>query len=177
MTYFLLIPVSVFLFYQFSRLRSLAKHDKILFPICQIRRDIMSFFMKNGVEISEVNYREALDLLKAVDITIHYYNPLKTNFFNLRRFQEHVTKTREGKKIINKLSKNEEIRDLQGRFGNAIIKGFLAYTPFVRSEFCLKTILFLITRIANKNIEEIDRSVEQARQLRKEYLISNKVAC
>jgi len=140
MFYFVMIPISVFLVFQIAQLWSIKKHDKVLYPICQIRRDIFKLLKSQEILMSDDNYKALTQLLETVDIVIHQYVPMKKTLFDLGKFLEQyqqVIKTKEFYKMMDSAPQNidKEVQHLQERFVRAVFNGFFAYTPFIRSKF------------------------------------------
>ncbi|MGR3985377.1 MAG: hypothetical protein OD817_09070, partial [Gammaproteobacteria bacterium] len=77
-----------FFFYSWRNVTQAKKHDDVLFPFCQLRRDINRFLYENVLDgaraISREEYASVRGLLKVVDVTIRNYNRHKTAMFNLR---------------------------------------------------------------------------------------------
>jgi len=118
------------------------KHDRVLFPFCQLRRDIMRFLRENAFQrpaaLSRAEYASARRLVEALDATIRNYNRHKTVMFNLRKVEKHLRAYRRSAKPAPALPDNPHIREFHERFRGLLVKAFIAYTPWIRWELTLR---------------------------------------
>lgn len=127
-----------------ARQKRVQKHDGVLFPFCQLRRDIMHFlhenvFAKPGA-LSRDEYAAMRNLLGALNLTIRHYNRNKTVMFNLRKVEKHLREYRVAAKPDPQTAPdNAEIRAFYTRFRTLLARAFAAYTPLIRSEWALRT--------------------------------------
>lgn len=125
--------------------REVQKHDTILFPFCQLRRDIIAFLHVNVVAtpdaLSRDEYRSLRRLLDALDITIHNYNRHKTVMFNLRRIMRDIQTYKRASETVVDITRNVEIRGFHDKFRRLLAKAFVAYTPMIKSELAIKLIV------------------------------------
>jgi len=121
------------------------KHDTILFPFCQLRRDIIAFLHANVVvspdSLSRDEYRSLRRLLGALDVTIHNYNRHKTVMFNLRRIMRDIQTYKRASETVVDVTDNAEIRGFHDDFRRLLAKAFIAYTPMIKSELAIKLIV------------------------------------
>lgn len=74
--YLLIIPSSVVLVIILIDLQRRRKHDKILFALYQIRRDIMSFLFREGSSLSKADYVAVRMLLDKTNNIIDHFGRL-----------------------------------------------------------------------------------------------------
>ncbi|MGR3913016.1 MAG: hypothetical protein OD918_00575 [Gammaproteobacteria bacterium] len=118
------------------------KHDRVLFPFCQLRRDVMQFLRETAFKkpqvLSREEYASARRLVEALDVTIRNYNRHKTVMFNLRKVETHLRAYRQSAKPAPALPDNPRIREFHDRFRGLLVKACIAYTPWIRSELFLR---------------------------------------
>lgn len=121
------------------------KHDAILFPFCQLRRDIIAFLHANVVvnpdSLSRNEYRSLRRLLNALDVTIHNYNRHKTVMFNLRGIMRDIQTYKRASETVVDVTDNAKIRGFHDDFRRLLVKAFVAYTPMIKSELAIKLIV------------------------------------
>jgi len=125
--------------------RAAKKHDGVLFPFCQLRRDVMRYRyeavmgMHGAYPRAE---REALRRLsRELDDTIHNYRAHKTVMFNLRRIMRNIQTYKHASKAVVDVTDNAEIRGFHDNLRRLQAKAFIAYTPMIKSEFAIKLIV------------------------------------
>ena len=166
------------------RQREMQKHDRVLFPFCQLRRDVMSFLyrtsMKDADSISPSEYRFIRQLLHVLDATIHSYNQHKTLMFNLRKIAKHLKTYQKASETALKVPDHPEIRGFHERIHRLLVVAFLAYTPLIRWELALRLIV-LAARISyrvgkqealRREAEYIAESAEKVRKDARHYNVS-----
>ncbi len=157
----------VYAAFSWIQIKKIAKHDGVLFPFCQLRRDIMKFLYENVVEtpgvLSRDEYASVRRLSNALDTKIRDYNRHKTVMFNMRKMAKHLEAYRLTATPALEISDNPTIRQFHARFGRLLVKAFIAYTPLFRSERALRLIAHAY-RAGKK---------EGARRRAAQYVISN----
>ena len=159
------------------RQKEIQKHDRVLFPFCQLRRDIMSFLyrnlMKDADSFSPSEYGFIRQLLNVLDATIHNYNQHKTSMFNLRKIVKHLETYRKASEIALKVPDHPEVQEFHQRIHRLLVVAFLAYTPLIRWELALRLIV-LARRIGyhigrqEAFLREAEYVVESAEKVRKD---------
>lgn len=130
-------------------IKRIAKHDAVLFPFCQLRRDIMRFLYENVFEnpgmISHSEYQSVIRLLDVLNDAISNYNKYKKMMFNIRKVAKYLSQYRHAVKQAKPidLTNNDKIQTFHARFVHCYAKAFLAYTPLIRSELTLRFIAFI----------------------------------
>ena len=128
------------------RQKEMQKHDRVLFPFCQLRRDIIRFLYKNVIEntnsLSPAEYKSVCRLLNVLDGIIHNYNQHKTLMFNVRKIAKHLQMYRKVSKVALEIPDHPEIREFHKRIHCLLVTAFLAYTPLIRWELALRLIVF-----------------------------------
>ncbi len=162
MIYFLFVCFCVFFIFSLASIRRVDKHDSVLFPLCQLRRDIIGFLYERVFEepdaLSRAEYDSMQRLLKVVSTAIHNYNEHKTLMFNMRKVAQHLKTYHRAAEIAPPVPDNPEIRKFYDRFGRLLVVAFLAYTPLIRWELALR-LTALAYRIG-KRAEERRRAAE-----------------
>ena len=130
----------IFFVFDWMRIRKVAKHDGVLFPLCQLRRDLMRFLYDNVFvkpnALSHEEYVSIRRLLSVLDGAIHNYNQHKTLLFNFRKMVKYLRQYRHMLKRtapVN-LTDSKEIQEFHARFSRCLARAFLAYTPLIRWE-------------------------------------------
>jgi hypothetical protein len=138
------------LIYMICKFRRLNKHDRVLYPFCQLRREIYKYFSEVKVNIDIDDYKDLNDLLAMDDKVIHTYNQNKSCLFNFRKFRrfiktqfEELRETTE-KMEERKFSNNPKISQLQKNFIGSLFFAFFEYTPFIKSEVAIKLMIAII---------------------------------
>ena len=169
------------------RQKEMRKHDRVLFPFCQLRRDVMSFLYRNMMEdtdsLSPSEYGFIRQLLHVLDATIHNYNQHKTSMFNLRKIAKHLKTYRKASEIALKVPDHPEIQEFHERIHRLLVVAFLAYTPLIRWELAVRLIV-LAGRIgyragkqeALREAEYIAESAEKVRKDARHYNVSLRYA-
>ena len=166
------------------RQREMQKHDRVLFPFCQLRRDVMSFLYRNSMKdagsLSPSEYRFIRQMLNVLDATIHNYNQHKTSMFNLRKIAKHLETYRKASETALKVPDHPEVQEFHQRIHRLLVVAFLAYTPLIRWEVALHLIV-LAGRIGyrvgkqealRREAEYIAESAEKVRKDARHYNVS-----
>ena len=147
------------------RQKEMQKHDRVLFPFCQLRRDIMRFLHLSVIEdtdsLSPAEYKSVRQLLNVLDGTIHNYNQHKTLMFNIRKIAKHLKMYRKVSKAALEIPDHPEIRKFHEHIRWLLVAAFLAYTPLIRWELALRLIVFAY-RMSKQNV---------ARRRKAEYVV------
>ena len=167
------------------RQKEMQKHDRVLFPFCQLRRDVMRFMYMNVIEntgsLSPAEYKSVRQLLNVLDGTIHNYNQHKTLMFNVRKIAKHLKMYRKVSRVALKVPDHPEIREFHKRIHRFLIAAFLAYTPLIRWELALHLIVFAYRMskqdgIRRRRAEYVVRSAEKVRDDARHYNVSLRYA-
>ena len=145
MIYILFGCFLIFFVFDSVRTRKVDRHDGVLFPLCQLRRDIMRFLYENVFEnpgaLSREEYQSVRRLLEMLNGAISNYNEHKTVMFNLREMAKHLETYRRASMPSVEVPDNPEIRELHRRFGHLLVKAFIAYTPLIRWELAARLVV------------------------------------
>lgn len=182
MIYLLFACFLMFFIFDYIQIRRATKHDRVLFPFCQLRRDIVRFLYANVFEksntLSPEEFRSAQRLWDLLDRTIRDYNQHKTILFNLRQVMKVVRQYRnlmQKMEPIN-LTENKEIQRFYQRFVFCWAKGCLAYTPLIRSELVLRLVMLLGMLTYYKALirrrNDIARVVEVSAKIREQAAVA-----
>ena len=167
------------------RQREMQKHDRVLFPFCQLRRDVMRFLYINVIEntgsLSPAEYKFVRQLLNVLDGTIHNYNQHKTLMFNVRKIAKHLKMYRKVSRVALEVPDHPEVREFHERILRLLVTAFLAYTPLIRWELALRLILFAyrMTKqdgIRRREAEYVAKSAEKVRNDARHYKVSLRYA-
>ncbi|MDD9884300.1 MAG: hypothetical protein OXU62_07195 [Gammaproteobacteria bacterium] len=163
----------VFFVFCWLQNREAKKHDSVLFPFCQLRRDVMRYRyeavmgMRGSYSRGE---REALRRLsRELDETIHNYKKHKTVMFNLRKIIKYIQKYRHTLKQAApiEMTDNHSIQKFHARFAYLLARACVAYTPLIRWELALRLMVFagsFIWRIGKMRMQYILRSADTLRE-------------
>ena len=167
------------------RQKEMQKHDRALFPFCQLRRDVMRFLymnvIKNAGSLSSVEYKSVRQLLNVLDGTIHNYNQHKTLMFNVRKIAKHLQMYRKVSKVALEIPDHPEIREFHERIHRLLVTTFLAYTPLIRWELALRLIVFAYRmggqgEARHREAEYVIKSAEKVRNDARHHNISLRYA-
>ena len=167
------------------RQKEMQKHDRVLFPFCQLRRDVMHFLYMNIIEntgsLSPSEYKSVRQLLNVLDGTIHNYNQHKTLMFNIRKIAKHLKMYRKVSKVALEIPDHPEIREFHERIRWLLVAAFLAYTPLIRWELALRLIVFIYRMgkqdgIRRREAEYVVKSAEKVRDDARHYNVSLRYA-
>ncbi len=144
MTTILMLAFIAYAVYCVLSLRRIQKHDRVLFPLCRLRRDIMAFLRKhvfaNPGALSQQDYTAVRLLLDALNFAIDNYNEHKTSMFNMRKMARHIKAYRYASKPVRKIPEQPEIAEFQRCFRRLLAVAFIAYTPLIRWQIALLVI-------------------------------------
>ena len=145
MSTILMLCFIVYAVFSLVQIKKIAKHDGVLFPLCQLRRDIMRFLYENVFEnpgaLSHQEYQSVKRLLGVLNATISDYDKHKTVMFNPREMAEHLEAYRRTSMLATKVPDNSEIRELHRCFRHLLVAAFMAYTPLIRSGLAVRLIV------------------------------------
>jgi len=135
------------------------KHDIVLFRLCQVRRKSMSLLRDRGFNLAKDDYMALRRMLYAVNTSIAHYSVHKAKLFNLRAFARAVKEYKRSAVAVEKLAipKDKEIIDIYRDFNYAMMTGFLAYTPFIKSELGLRFTVILISLLAKAGFASLQQ--------------------
>lgn len=148
----------------------IARYDRMLFPFCQLRRDMMRFLREHmpneSNALTRKEYESTLRLLEVLSTIIHNYSQHKTTLFNLRKVAKLLRKYRDVMKKIEPIqtTENKQIQIFHNRFAVCSAKAFLAYTPLIRSEVVLRICVFMYRAASEKVRKSIISGAEQVRK-------------
>ena len=174
MTTFLFLAFVAYATYCRIWLRKVAKHDRVLFPFCQLRRNIMRFLREHmpndSNALSRQEYESILQLLDVVSTVIHHYNRHKTVMFNLRKVIKCIWKYRHTLKRVPPIdmTANAEIQEFHRRFEGLLARAFIEYTPLIRFELVLRMFVFAY-RVGKKRAQYVIQSAAEAREDERRY--------
>ena len=167
------------------RQKEIQKNDRMLFPFCQLRRDIMRFLYMNVIEyagsLSPAEYKFICQLLNGLDATIHNYNQHKTLMFNVRKIARHLQMYQKVSKAALEVPDHPEIREFHERIHRLQVAAFLAYTPLIRWELALRLIVSVYRMgkqdgIRRREAEYVVKSAEKVRDDARHYNVSLRYA-
>ncbi len=162
----------VLAFHVWRSWRREAKHDQVLFPLCQLRRDIVQFLRtnirNNRCALSSEEGQSVLRLLEVLNDAIRNYKRHKTVMFNLREVAKYLRKHQDALKKARPLdvTDNPDIQAFYARFGLCSAKAFLAYTPLIRSELVLRVALYVSMYVWREGTRRAQRLMQDAARVR-----------
>ena len=154
------------------RQKEIQKHDRVLFPFCQLRRDVMHFMYINAIKntdpLSPMEYKFVRWLLNVLEDTIYNYNQHKTLMFSVRKIAKHLKIYRKVSKIELEIPDHPEIRKFHERIHRLQVVAFFAYTPLIRWELALRLIVFVYCMgkqggVRRRDAEYVIKSAEKVR--------------
>lgn len=167
------------------RQKEIQKHDRVLFPFCQLRREIMHFLYMNAIKntnsLSLTEYKSVRRLLNVLDATIHDYNKHKTLMFNVGKIAKHLKMYRKVSKATLEIPDHPEIREFHERVRRFLVAALLAYTPLVRWELAFRLVVFAYRMskqdgIRRRRAEYVVKSAEKVRDDARHYNVSLRYA-
>jgi len=168
MFYLLIIPALIMLSFMIMQFYAIKKHDKVLFEFCQARRDLMGILRRDNVNISKKNYVALTKLVEFLNRTIHNYDEMKTSLFNIRKFFRYLKQYEKDIKKIEKIKipDNPEVIEIYRKSSIAMLKAFLTYTPFIKSQLCLYLLVHLLKTIGYFSKKQVDNYVQILTQIK-----------
>ena len=167
------------------RQKEMQKHDRVLFPFRQLRRDIIRFLYMNVIEnpgsLSPAEYKSVRWLLNVLDGTIHNCNQHKTLMFNVQKIAKHLKMYRKVSKTALEIPGHPEIREFHERIHRLLVAAFLAYTPLIRWDLALRLTVFAY-RMGKQNgarrreAEYVVKSAEKVRSDARHHNVSLRYA-
>ncbi|MDA7961692.1 MAG: hypothetical protein MPK11_04950 [Gammaproteobacteria bacterium] len=152
------------------------KHDSVLFPFCQLRRDIIAFLYENVFEKADVlsreEYASVRRLLDILNDAIRNYNRHKTVMFNLRKVIKYIREYRHVLKQMPPIdvTGNAEIQRFHQQFEGLLAKAFVAYTPLIRSELALRIMFAVVAyRIGKARVQYAIKIASDVREIERRY--------
>jgi hypothetical protein len=129
-----------------------AKHDQVLFPFCELRRNIYRFLFDSMMAddaITHAEYKSVRRLARMLDDTIDHYNHHKTSTFNLRVLLRDMREYRHALRQADALdiTENPEIQLFYRRFAVLLARAVIAYTPLIRWEIALRLLVWRAGKI------------------------------
>ena len=157
MFYLLVVPALLMQAVMLAYLYQLRRHDSVLYRFCQIRRDVMALLREQSETLSPEEYHDARELLDVLGFTIHNYQDQKSTMFDGRkflRFRRSAERVRQARH-----SDNPQLVELHKRTAMALVRGFIAYTPFFASELALRLVLFGARTLGSMGVRKMRRAL------------------
>jgi hypothetical protein len=169
--YVLFVPALVLLIIGTLQLRGLRRHDVVLYRFCEVRRELMIYLRKEGLHLSPGDYEFAALLADTLHSTIHNYQHTKKKVFNFRKFLVFFTRFKESVNALNRVptTENKELLKVRNAFGNALVEGFMVFTPFFRHELALRAISYLAVVGGKRLTTRVRTFIALFRQQASEY--------
>lgn len=121
--------------FQISTLYKVRKHDRILYRICQIRRDAMNVLRQRGLELGRDDYGELRVMIEVMNTAIENYKDHRMIIFNFRSMWSYFKVYKNNtKNIVRYEPTDKEILQIRDALIRAILRGFLTYTPLLGLE-------------------------------------------
>ena len=169
MFYLLLIPPAVMMLVELRYLIGLRKHDDVLFPICQLRRDLLGTMARamDGEAVSRDDYIYARWMLESLNNVVALYRDYRTRLFNLRAFSRFIQQYRQSAEELSATPRtgNRDLQDIEDRINRAIFQGFLSYTPLLRSEILARVLLSAVPLLARIGLNRMARKLEELKSV------------
>lgn len=145
---YLLFAILIFQFIKQTRyLKSVLKHDRILYMFCQLRRDTIAHL--TSAELSEKDTQALLSVLDRTSGSIHHYNQLKITYFNLNFLRKEIRTLKRNIDVEENIvfSDNGDIKKLEETLYKTYIHAFMAYSPVFSM---LANLLFVLMKLLVK---------------------------
>lgn len=155
--------------FMIRQLRIIKKHDRVLFNFCQVRRDAIGILREKNLNIPKKEYTALRHILEILNMTIHNYDEMKASFFNVRsRFFKSIKEFAKNREQIEQIDipDNQDIVDIYNKFGCALLFAFFSYTPFIKSELCLKLAIFLLKAAGQLFKKQVDIYIQTLIQIK-----------
>jgi hypothetical protein len=169
MIYLMLVPTMIGLLWMIRVLRKMEKHDRVLFPICQDRRDLMSFIRQSydADTLTREDYLYARWMLDALNNTVALYNDHKARLFNFRAYLRFLKKYLESSQELKSMprTENHQLREIEKKISADLSRGFISYTPFLRSEVLVRVLIFLLSALAHLGLKKLATQIEETKQM------------
>jgi aminoglycoside N3'-acetyltransferase len=107
------------------------RHDRVLFKLCALRREIMSLMREKAFDFPKEDYFALRELVRITNETIHNYNEFKNSEFSVSKCIEYGRSAKRIDKEIQELRvENEVIAKLYDRFAFTMFIGVLTFIPW-----------------------------------------------
>lgn len=162
----LMVLLVIWQLYVNYRLKTIYKHDLILYQYCQLRRNIQDFLRVEFLNLTEgksnispEEYELISSLEKQVSRTISNFTEYKTKFFNLNMWnqlgQEAVQQDKFAESLL-RASKKPQINKLILEYKYCIVSSFLVYTPGLKRKVTAAIALVIFALIIRAGYRSID---------------------
>lgn len=147
--YTLMIPTLLAMIYMIHRLRAMAKHDRVLYRLCELRREMMALLREAPYGFTREEYRELRELIELTNKMIHNYSAFKESFVGIGTRIEYGRKCeRVDKQIHGRQIKNEAVSTLYNKFAFTMFIAVLTFIPWPKLAIKVTPVLLrIVTRI------------------------------
>jgi len=174
--YVLMTAALLSTFWMILRMRKVKRHDEVLYRFCELRRDAMKTLRdKSSIEaMTRQEYIVLRKLLETLNVIIEAYKTHKTVIFNLRTLVRVLSEYKRYNKKAESIekTKHEGIEFLRIGIMKALLHGFLAYTPFIKSEVVVRVVLAILGLLAQSGVKKLNgyaRSLKEALEIKQTY--------
>lgn len=167
--FYLIVTIFVFWLCVFTHwIRKVKKHDRVLFPFCEIRRGLMTYLRANYSCLTKEDYERSVQLWEILDDTIHFYERHKATTFNFRPFviffRDKMKESEDTSPVVwDEMS--PELRALWCKWVGAMMDALFAYTPWIRSEITLKIIVTIFKHFGTQGIKKLADILRESGEL------------
>jgi len=144
------------------------RDDEVRMRFCELQSDITKFLCTDeSLELSKADYLHIRRLLYLTSVTVQRFEQLKPSL-NFRAFLRNIREvnTSVTKQEISMVStSNERIQGFYAAFSQGVIRGFFAYTPFIRHELFLRVLKATAVLVANIGTERVKRIVNEVQNI------------
>jgi hypothetical protein len=114
----------------------IGRHDKVLYSLCNVRRDMMEYLRLNCESISREDYislRSSLDLLNH---SVHYFGDYKRHVWDIKNLIRLILIAKANIDTVKALpiSKNPGIVKLITNFEKTFLIAFFVFTPLLKTK-------------------------------------------
>lgn len=151
MLYLLLVPTTVLMLLQLRWIYLQRKHDHVLFPICQLRGDLMKLLIQEwgAGRLTRDDYVYGRMILQSLNTTVSMYDQHRKRIFNIYELVRFLHRYRASITVVKvKRTEHVALRGMEKRLQEAMLRGFVAYTPFLRSKVVFRLFLALLAFLA-----------------------------
>lgn len=147
----------VWMGFQFRYLLRLRKDDRVLYRFCELRSETVQFIANHVEDLTPDDYLYARYMLEVMNSSVTAFKINRHHFFNLRAFLAFLRTYDMSAVDIQKVPRSErpELMEIERQLGAAMSKGFLAYTPFIRSEIGARVLILVAAFVARLGLRTV----------------------
>jgi hypothetical protein len=167
MFYWMAVPAIILLAFDLRYLYRMRKDDIVLYRFCELRRHTVQLIADNAEGLTADDYLYARYMLEVMNSTVSAFKRNRHLMFNLRAFIRFLRRYKLSAEDIARVprTQREDLMKIEREFAGAMGKGFIAYTPFMRSELAVRLLALAASFVASVGIKAVSGRAREFRDL------------